>query len=76
MINTPEPGIYKHYKEGKRYRVLGTSKHTETGERTVMYEPLYETDDEDRFCNRPLEMFLDEVEVDGKAVPRFKQISD
>lgn len=33
-------GRYLHYK-GEHYQVLGEAEHTETGERVVVYIPLY-----------------------------------
>ncbi len=33
-------GIYEHYK-GKKYRVLGISRHSETLEELVVYQALY-----------------------------------
>lgn len=69
-----KPGKYKHYK-GKEYQVLGIAKHSETLEDLVIYKPLYELKDYDNeFWVRPLEMFFDEVEVDGKKVKRFEFI--
>ena len=55
------------------YRIIGTSKHTEYGEKLMIYEPLYETDciigvD---FAARPLDMFLSEV--DHEKYPDIKQ---
>lgn len=64
-------GVYEHYKSGKKYRVLGVAKHSETLEDLVVYEALYENEMSKRWV-RPLEMFLGEVEIDGKKVPRFK----
>jgi hypothetical protein len=66
-------GKYQHYK-GNYYEVIGTAHHTETNEEVVVYRALY---DSDEFGNkalwvRPLKMFLEEVEVNGKVVPRFK----
>jgi len=65
-------GKYRHYK-GKFYKVLGIAKHSETNEDFVVYISLY---DDQEFSNpfwvRPLEMFKEEVEVDGEMVPRFK----
>jgi hypothetical protein len=67
-----KPGIYQHYK-GKQYRVLGTAKHSETLEEMVVYEPLYENPIA-KLWVRPLEMFLEEVEVEGIRKKRFKLI--
>ena len=66
----PKPGIYQHYK-GKKYRVIGVAKHSETLEDMVVYEALYENE-VSKLWVRPLDMFLEEVEIDGKIVPRFK----
>jgi len=63
-------GKYQHYK-GKRYEILGTAKHSETLEKFVVYKALY---GEGEFWIRPLEMFLEEVEFNGKKVQRFKYI--
>lgn len=68
-----KPGIYKHYK-GKEYKVIGAAKHSETLEDLVLYEPLYESIS--KYWVRPLAMFLEEVEVDGKKVTRFTFIKE
>lgn len=61
------PGRYRHYK-GKDYLVLGVARHSETEEELVVYR----TDYGDRsLWVRPKAMFLETVEVDGQAVPRF-----
>ena len=65
-------GRYRHYK-GKFYWVHSVAKHSETLEKFVCYECLYENK-EGRYWVRPLEMFLEEVEVDGKKVKRFEYI--
>lgn len=67
-------GKYKHFK-GKEYKVLGIAKHSETLEDMVLYEPLYE-DSSAKLWVRPLEMFLGEVEVDGKKIKRFEFIEE
>lgn len=69
-----QPGIYEHYK-GHKYRVLGVAKHSETLEDLVIYEALYDND-LSKLWARPLVLFIEEVEVDGQKVPRFKFISD
>ena len=63
-------GIYEHYK-GNRYEVIDTVRHSETEELMVLYRTMY--GDEDLWV-RPYTMFFEEVEVDGKLVPRFKFI--
>ncbi len=65
-------GEYEHYK-GKRYRVLGVAKHSETNEDLVMYEALYDNE-LSRLWVRPLKMFLEDVEIDGQRVPRFRYL--
>jgi len=60
-------GIYKHYK-GNLYEVLDTATHSETGERLVVYRALY---GEYGLWVRPLAMFAEDVETEGKKVKRF-----
>lgn len=71
-MNTITPGIYEHYK-GKKYRVIGEVKHSETLEDLVLYEPLYESIS--KYWVRPKSMFEEEVKVNGKKVLRFTFIS-
>jgi hypothetical protein len=63
---------YRHYK-GKDYLVLYQAKHSETQEDLVVYQALY---GERGIWVRPLEMFLEDVEVDGKLVERFKELDE
>ena len=63
-------GRYEHYKGGE-YQVLGIAKHSETSEELVVYKALYDKGD---LWVRPVKMFLEEVDVGGKKVPRFKYI--
>ena len=67
-------GVYEHYKGGK-YRVLGVAKHSETLEDLVVYEALYENEIS-KLWARPLQMFLEEVEIDCKQVPRFRYLGN
>ena len=63
-------GKYRHYK-GKEYEVIGIAKHSETLEELVVYQALY---GERGLWVRPIKMFLEEVEVDGKKMPRFEYV--
>ena len=65
--NIPQ-GIYRHYK-GSLYQVLHTAQHSETQEELVVYRCLY---GEYGVWVRPLSMFSETVEVEGKQVPRFE----
>ncbi len=65
-------GIYQHYK-GNFYEVLDVARHTETLENLVVYRALY---GERELWVRPLEMFLEQIQVDAKTVPRFRYISE
>ena len=65
-------GKYEHYK-GKPYRVQAVAKHSETLEEMVVYQQLY---GEKGVWVRPLGMFLETVEVEGKIIPRFRYIEE
>lgn len=73
MENTFKLGKYQHYKTGNYYRVIGVAKHSETLEDLVVYECLYDNP-KSKLWVRPMSMFLEEVEMDGKKIPRFKFI--
>ena len=60
---------YRHFK-GKEYLVLHIAKHSETLEELVVYQALY---GEEGIWVRPLDMFLEQVKVDGKLVNRFEE---
>lgn len=66
------PGRYRHFK-GKEYQVYYVAKHSETLEDYVVYQPLY---GEGAMWIRPLEMFLEQVEVGGKQMPRFQYLGE
>jgi hypothetical protein len=68
-------GLYKHSKSGKMYRVHGIAKHSETLEDLVVYETLYENP-LSKLWIRPKEMFLEDIELNGKNVPRFEYIEE
>lgn len=65
-----QAGLYKHYK-GPEYQVIDLVKHSETEEDLVLYKALYGNQG---LWVRPLAMFIEQVEIEGKLVPRFKFI--
>lgn len=68
-------GIYKHSKKGNLYRVIGLAKHSETLEPMVVYEAQYDNS-VSKLWVRPLAMFEDIVEIEGKKVPRFQFVKE
>jgi hypothetical protein len=66
------PGRYRHYK-GNEYSVLSIARHSETLEELVVYRQEYG----DRgLWVRPVAMFCELVEVNGRQVPRFEYLGD
>lgn len=70
-----KPGIWKHSKSGKEYRLIGVAKHSETLEDLVLYEALYENELSQLWA-RPVAMWEEEVEIEGKKIPRFVFVKD
>ena len=61
-------GRYRHYK-GNEYTVIGIARHSESQEELVVYRQEHG----DRILwVRPLSMFMEIVEVDGREVLRFQ----
>ena len=67
-------GKYRHTKSGNLYEVLGTAFQTETEELLVIYRPLYESEYE--LFARPYDMFIEQVAINGKQLPRFEEIHE
>lgn len=63
-------GTYKHYK-GKLYEVLDVARHSETLEYFVVYKTLY---GDFGTWIRPLDMFIETIEIDGVIVKRFELV--
>ena len=65
-------GKYRHFK-GMEYEVLAVAKHSETLEEMVVYKALY---GEGEVWVRPLSMWDETVERDGKTYRRFTYIGE
>lgn len=63
-------GIYKHFKTGNLYKVIGIAKHSETLEDMVVYEAQYENA-LSKLWVRPKSLFSEEVTFEEKKVKRF-----
>lgn len=70
MSSNFKTGKYQHYK-GNFYQVEGIATHSETEEKMVIYRPLY---GEGELWVRPLSMFNEQVNVQGKNQPRFAYV--
>jgi GNAT superfamily N-acetyltransferase len=64
--------LYQHYKI-KPYTYVGLARHSETLEEMVIYETRYENS-HGKVWVRPKEMFFESIELNGKIIPRFKEI--
>lgn len=73
--NRMKMGKYQHSKTGNYYRVIGVAKHSETLEDLVVYECLYDNPKSTLWV-RPLSMFVEEVELHGRKVPRFVYVGE
>lgn len=67
-----KPGRYRHFK-GKEYEVLGVARHSETEEELVVYRALY---GDSGLWVRPVSMWNETVERDGKTFRRFTYIGE
>lgn len=71
-MNELPPGRYRHYK-GPEYEVIGVARHSETEEVLVVYRALY---GEFGLWVRPLSMFNETVQHEGRQVPRFARVAE
>ena len=83
-MNSPLPhSHWRHYKStgwaDHTYEVIGLAKHSETEEIMVIYHPLYEVPSDSwvygyDYAVRPLSMWYDMVEWNGKMLQRFVEM--
>ena len=65
-------GVYKHHK-GNLYEVIDVARHSETEEEHVVYRTLY---GDHSLWIRPLSMFDEDIERDGKTIKRFEFVEE
>lgn len=71
-MQTLPTGRYRHFK-GNEYEVIGIAKDTETLNEVVVYRALY---GDYGLWIRPLAMFCEEIEREGKRFRRFEYIGE
>ena len=64
-------GVYRHFK-GNTYKVLNFAKHSETGEKMVIYKALY---GDGEIWARPYDSFVERVDKPNQTY-RFELIDD
>ena len=70
-------GKYRHYK-GNEYQVIGIGRNSDTFEKLVVYQGLYNSDE---FGDRPIWVrsvseFIESVTVDGQQMQRFTYLGE
>lgn len=76
LIAKLKMGKHRHY-SGKIYDVIGVAYHSETLEPMAVYRAMYTSEfGTNALWVRPLEMFLEEVEWEGKTIPRFEWVGE
>lgn len=65
-------GIWRHFK-GNLYEVVDIARHSETRELVVVYRALY---GEGELWVRPVSMWLEEVEREGRRFQRFAFVGE
>ena len=68
-----EEQYYRHFRNGKIYRFVAYATIEATEEEAVVYQAMY---GERKLWIRPKANFFEDVEHEGKMVPRFQPISE
>lgn len=67
-----KPGRYRHFK-GNEYQVIDVARDSETLQDVVVYRALY---GERGLWVRPLGMFTEMIEREGRTIPRFRYVGE
>jgi hypothetical protein len=78
------PGVYEHFKGGEYltltagWRMSQEGAEESVGDRVVIYVALYDHPKygPNAVWDRSVEGFLDDIEVEGEAVPRFRFVRE
>jgi len=72
----PVGSVFEHYR-GMRYEILSIGRHSESEDLHVVYQALYSDPvfGDRAIWIRPLAMFLEEIELNGKKTQRFRRVA-
>jgi hypothetical protein len=64
--------VFQHHRNLKNYEIVGSAFCTERDLEVILYKPLYECEYD--LFTRSYTNFFEQVEHEGKIVPRFKKV--
>ena len=67
------PKLFRHFRNGLLYRPVAYATIEATGEEAVVYQAMY---GERKLWIRPKSNFFEEVQHEGRMVPRFQPVTD
>ena len=68
------PRYFRHFKNGQLYKLLHIARiEAEPDKKAVVYQAMY---GEKEIWIRPYENYFENVVVDGKEVPRFREVDE
>lgn len=70
-LKAPVPGFYRHFRNGKLYRLIGFATIEATEEEVVVYQAM---NGDHRLWVRPKANFFESVMYEGNLVPRFRPV--
>lgn len=74
-MNAPEPGsVWRHYRTGQRYVVVGLATHTSSDGYLIVYHRADQHPDRAQLWARPLAEWEEAVSVGEASTPRFVRI--
>lgn len=71
VLSPPIASLWKHYKEGTVYRVIGWALLEATREPLVLYQSVHSS----LVWARPLAQWIELVEHEGQRVPRYTRLA-
>ncbi len=77
-MKTPKDGeVYEHFKKGNWYQVITVAEEVDTLDLYVVYKQIPKNDEQvvnSKIWLRLAKEFMEDVEIDGKKIQRFKKV--